>query len=917
MMLRSLAGLWIGMTLAAGAALAQSATLHNPTRRTYENELVRLKAEAPAIPFAVKSDDREVPYQIGEVEGRKHVWVCVTMEGGSSRTFRLLRREDRPTFEPMVSVRKDGGTYVMDNGLIGVKVPVAAGDGLPGPVLAVKLPGGRWVGKSFWKTDRKLKRFTAAVLGDGTLFGKVRLRYEFEGKAGLDGDVDAFAEIDVRLAPAHRHVRIEERHEMAPGDFWEFDAAAGWKPRQAMCEIHGSGIGRVGRGDWPKTLEVGQTRMHDTLLNLMPRWTQAFDEGWFFAATDGSDAVGALVARAGKWVWPHNNLIEVKVRKSGDYAGLRCPTWKGRRYWMLLAGPKETWHTRHVPHKDPKKPPRRVSSAKDYVRRHGFEPLDKLNHDYILVWPGRNGGFSGDDFYSSGMNPSGWRRGLAKGAMKNVGRSGNVGTLTKVQVWLDPDCYGTYWNFWSPENPNFFTDFMKGPIAMGTQLKDHPRFKEIARMVERKFREDVYHSVTLPGGAGNECPGYEHYAMGSWKELAPICRKYYGFDPTTWPRYKAGGSFLARSSFPDWPKRVFHPGGDTHPNRPDPLAVARQFGCQADPRSWTTEELPGFGVIFRNRCGTQKETYLAFKSGPSRGHYHGDQLSFHFCSNARPVAVDHHCSYHPRAGQEHMHNRVAFSSGRFPYANMDGFERVIAFRTGRDADAAIGQVESHRIREVNKLPPEDWDKDLPQTRFETALTYRRTIVQVKNAGRDYFVIRDQYAGPKLTATYCLHVYGDTCRRSGQTVRFDDLTLFVARPQEFAFENMPWSHTNGGPESTQGPRLSVAGGRVQFITVLYPGGEPAKMVATPAGVKVGDDEIVFGGDDIDDREETNYVTVRRAGKTVLTLTGGDIDMNRSQGEVGLFVPDAGYPFGRIPDWLIRQRAKRPDWAKGIP
>ena len=44
-----------------------------------------------------------------------------------------------------------------------------------------------------------------------------------------------------------------------------------------------------------------------------------------------------------------------------------------------------------------------------------------------------------------------------------------------------------------------------------------------------------------------------------------------------------------------------------------------------------------------------------------------------------------------------------------------------------------------------------------------------------------------------------------------------------------------------------------------------------------------------------------------------LSGKDIDMDRSQGEVGLFISDAGYPFGRIPHWLIKQCAKAPDWA----
>ena len=42
--------------------------------------------------------------------------------------------------------------------------------------------------------------------------------------------------------------------------------------------------------------------------------------------------------------------------------------------------------------------------------------------------------------------------------------------------------------------------------------------------------------------------------------------------------------------------------------------------------------------------------------------------------NARAAAVDHHCSYKPRAGQEHMHNRVAFHTPELPWANMDGYE---------------------------------------------------------------------------------------------------------------------------------------------------------------------------------------------------------------------------------------------------
>lgn len=86
----------------------------------------------------------------------------------------------------------------------------------------------------------------------------------------------------------------------------------------------------------------------------------------------------------------------------------------------------------------------------------------------------------------------------------------------------------------------------------------------------------------------------------------------------------------------------------------------------------------------------------------------------------------------------------------------------------------------------------------------------------------------------------------------------------------------------------------------------------ELTSIPGGVRIDRTEVVFGGS-IDDDDATVYVTVRKAGSDITSLSGRDIDMNRSQGEVGLFVPDAGYPFGEIPNWLVRQRIKVPDWA----
>jgi hypothetical protein len=917
------------------------------------------------------------------------------------------------------------------------------------------LPKGKWVGKGAWQTNRHLANFTATVVADGTVFGKVRLRYAFEGQGGLFSEAPATVQVDVTLGPSRAHAVIEETLAMGRDEWWEFDCAAGWAPRRAVVKPHFGGFGRPEMKDPqgnpypfpPQSLAVGQTRMHDTLLNLIPRWSQAYDDGWLFLVCDQANALGAIVCRAGKWLWPYDNMMEIKVKESADYAGLRCPTWRGKRYWYLVAGPRQDWEN--------------VQATALYLVRHACEGLDKLHHEYILDWPGLQPPpdanvppeeaaqwGSGAGRFPTRTNPFvGWGPGGNPGFQ---GKDHPISTLIRQQVIFDPDTFGNYWLFFSPENPNFATSWLGPGFWPLKNLTGHPRFKDLAKFAEMKFREDLYHSFTLPGGAGQECPGY--MTVGSQHGRAKFFKELLGCDPLEWPWIRAAVSFWLHASHPmaDGGRRS-HPGGDTHPPGPDVFGPQAWVGLKEDVTTFKTEELPGFGVIFRNRPGTPEETYLAFKSGPNRGHFHGDQLSFHYCPYGRPQIVDHHCSYGPRAGQEHMHNRVAFHTEQLPYANMDGFERVLAFKTSPQADVAMGQVESERLRITVPFPPEKWDWDLPQQRFDKLLKYRRTIVLVKGAERDCFVIRDQYAGPELNSTYCLHVYGETCAQDKQTFDFDAVRLFVAKPEDFQVSRHDWAHENGGHEETKGLRLTVKGSASEFITVLMPkplkrcdvakltlkdgavrdergkgdrqpvwrkgdlvalltwedgklreqarfrtptldsrlscggavkevsaegqlqfqlaadlfvkgkgsqaehtvtakregkvfagtyegavagqklSGEvtgewlenalppfsifvPAAlpaMAAIPGGVRVGEDEIVFSGG-IDDDDGATYVSVTRGGKEVLALTGKDIDMDRSQGEIGLCVPDAGYPFGVIPDWLIRQRCKKPSW-----
>lgn len=913
----------LAFSLAGSAATAAEYTLRNITQRTYENEVTRLPVDVTGTALRVLHGDTALPSLVDAdgPAGTPALFIRTTIGPGEAQKLRIVAGEP-PAADSGVTVRREGDHVVLDNGRIAVRLPGTQTAGAaPAPILAVRVDG-RWVGAGAWDTALPLRSLTTSIVDTGRVMGRVRMAYAFEGNAGVRGDTPAFAELVVSLHPDQPVITIDERHAMPRGSAWTFEATAGWDARNSVCEYHGTSFAGGGRDkEKAGTLQTGQVdhQPDDFLASLFPRWNQHYKDGWFAGAHDGEHVVGALTVLAARWYWPHDNAIRCSVRESADTLIFRMPTYRGARHWRLLAGPLELATGREEPDPRRKGKTRRVGDIESLAKRIAYESLDTIVHDVpVNTWPEVDGSFKGYWPLDNHINPTGAVRGWGKMMRRETGKpKNNFGHLTQMQVLFAPNTYGSYWLFWSPENPNFFTDFNKVPILMASNLKAHPEFETLAAMAEARLREDMYHAITLPSGAGNECPGYQQYAMHHYLELAEACRKHLGFDPRTWPRFKAGARFQVRISQPMGNRRGAHPGGDTHPPyvlERDPRDFAAEFGVKEDVRDYTTEELQGFGVVFRNRPGTDRETYLAFKSGPSRGHYHGDQLSFHYGAHAQPLAVDHRCSYHPRAGQEHMHNRLAFFTKDLPHANMDGYERVIAFKTGTHVDVAVGQVESWRLRRVAPLPPENWHEEYPQVPFEEPLRYRRTIVQVRGGAQDYFVIRDQYtADRELGAAWCLHVYGDEAKLvdDGRRIDFGSLQVAAAAPADFEFANFDWSHENGGGESTRGCRLTTRGAAGEYITVLVPGGSMPDWESVPGGVRVGEDTIVFGGG-IDDEHGTTYVTATTRGETLM-LTGADIDMDRDQGDVGLFVPDAGYPFGEIPAWLAAQRVNVPDWA----
>lgn len=755
------------------------------------------------------------------------------------------------TIHASVQVTLEDDAYTIDNGLIAVRVPAGLPDdySIPPPVQEV-LYDGNWYGEGAWQTDLVLEDLVVTPLDDG-----VRLLYDFKNNCKVSGD--PYLDVTIRLRADAYEIMVEDEYVMSEASAYSFRVTKNFTPKAIKLRNYvywtESATG-VPNPSGNRTLDVlprprwANTLTPDILFYLVPRWSQGADAGYYSLSynADSSVALGVAVCRAGTWKFPHDSYIWARTNPEGGELFYDFPTQRGGRFYLILAGDFDQYAS---------------------------------GHSVLDSYQGYSGG---PKFYDNNYaNPTG-------GIIRNTGNTllNNVkgGSLPacepeKLFNWLHPDFWGYPHNLWSPINPNFYSDLIKVPALRACGCEGNPMYDSIRTILLDLLTKHIEISWAVPGGAG-ECPGYNLYGYHELEELEPLLKQYLDIDFQEIEAYREARVFI------DEVGRT--PQGDTH--RPD-----RWKGTLTK-----TKEYPQFGIVFAT-----DDEFLAWKAGPMRGHYHGDQLSFHWWDKA----IDHQVSYNPRADQEHMHNRVAFSPDDWEYANMDGFERVIAFDTMPVADAGIAQVQSKRLRKMPEYPPAVWQAKYEEKALEEELTYRRTMVMVKG-NPDYFVIRDQHWGPRLDAAYTLHTKGTKVEWNGvDLVDFGNMALYIAKPKTgIEYKRFDYNYS---ADPSKGVMLTLSGDTTEFVTVLWPNGDLPEFAATDAGVNVGTDQIVFA--DPSDNLQDPIVMVNGT----VVLTSGDVDLNRSQGygyldqgrerwDASIFIPEVGYPMGPVPEWYLKQR-----------
>jgi hypothetical protein len=414
------------------------------------------------------------------------------------------------------------------------------------------------------------------------------------------------------------------------------------------------------------------------------------------------------------------------------------------------------------------------------------------------------------------------------------GPLGGPAQAALAYVFADPDHWPGWLQGWHPGNPNFHTDKYQVLAYTAACLPDHPHAGRWLDHALALLREDLDRTLLPPDGVGYECPGYSGYSLGHQLDLARIFHHAgRGNLVATDPRFRATGDWHRRLLTPPDPRlggrRHEAPHGDTHRwfagcgdgfadlaaflSQDDPAAAAdllaahalattaeQRGGAEAvlrlvhgahrvapaapDALDWSTKAYAGFGAILRSRFGTPRETFCSIKAGRMRGHYHNDELAFHFYGDGVPLALDYNCSYHPRGDHAALHNSMTFGvAGTLQHHDrnqavealeqLHGTATVSHFTAGADLDTIVAERADDGLQ-LAPVDPRDAEFSRSYPRRTTGrISHRRTLTLVKHAAdsplADYLAVRDETTGTE-PGQLNLHLLARSAAVDGAVIR---------------------------------------------------------------------------------------------------------------------------------------------------
>ncbi|MCC5829748.1 MAG: heparinase II/III family protein [Phycisphaeraceae bacterium] len=429
-------------------------------------------------------------------------------------------------------------------------------------------------------------------------------------------------------------------------------------------------------------------------------------------------------------------------------------------------------------------------------------------------------------------------------------------------IFSDLNHWPGYESGWHPGNPNFHTDKYMVALYAGAAMQDHPHAKDWIKFGWENFKDDVDRVFLEPDGVGFECPGYSLYSLSLQVRIARVFRNIgYGNPVADDDRFRKRMIWHRKLLTPhDIRLGIRHqaPIGDTHrwgDSEGRVFGAVAAFYAEDHPKiaselmgiwdlyrrqgmgtnlfhelvelepgiepmpladmDWSSQSFHGFGSIMRSRFGTDRETFVSFKAGPMRGHYHNDELTYHFYGAGEPLSLDYNCGYSPRGDHAALHNSVTF--GRISeYTHRDAEEavpameqihgagRMGAFVSTDVADLVVAERQSGSL-ELRPIYPTQamFHYPYPRRGVET-IHHRRFLALVKHDEdsplQDYLVVRDETIGDQPQQLN-IHLLVRDLKREGNLVRGrgqwnTDALVYFADARETDYVEGRWFYGGG-------------------------------------------------------------------------------------------------------------------------
>lgn len=307
--------------------------------------------------------------QVQREAGRSRVYFRVDrLPRLGRRTFRLIRAVVHAA--PAVRAVAAGSHIEVSNGLVSFRLPgsqrLASREAIPGPVLALRLGEGAWIGQSriVLSAPAALDEVRVACVESGQLWVTHRIAY-------LAGGVERYV-VRVRLNAGEAFAHVTEDSCINHLAHWDLDVAPGLEPSIGFAHPLQNHADRPLRVS--PLQRAGQRNLGAITLPNYGGIYVPDDYVFYGYAREGVGRVSVSGVHGGSWLYPAENQIE--VNESAEAVAFHFVIKAGHREWCLAIEPHpacDAWLTAWP-----------TMLAQRIVRRFDT-PLDRVK-EMTLVW---------------------------------------------------------------------------------------------------------------------------------------------------------------------------------------------------------------------------------------------------------------------------------------------------------------------------------------------------------------------------------------------------------------------------------------------------------------------------------------------------------------------------------------------------